>query len=191
MRAHKNAPRQRGTQISLYRSGDGDPPERLVLKRGRKQACCVRPCSRSLRGMAGRRGQRGREKQWNTLAPLTRVWYFLFLFHKTQFFVETFQCAGHSVSTLRCCSLCHGLEGQWHPQKPHLVCQQVFQLTVHQPLSICSPSATTVCPIPSPLFTVSPPVCPFLTHSLQVSHTLLLLSAFDKNTQAFQAVWWR
>lgn len=123
------------------------------------------------------------------LAPLTRVWYFLFLFHEAQFFKETCQCAdGHSVRTLYCYSLCHEVEGQGNPRWPHLVCQQVFQPTVHHPLSICSPSATAVCPVPTPLFTVSPTVCPSLTHCLQVSHTFLLLSAFDRNTQALQAV---
>lgn len=61
---------------------DGDPPERLVLKRGRKQARCVGPCSSRIWAMAGRCGQRNRELKWNALAPLTRVWYFLFLFMK-------------------------------------------------------------------------------------------------------------
>lgn len=108
------------------------------------------------------------------------------LSHEAQFFIETFQCAdSHSMSMMWCCSLCHG--GQRYPERPHLVCQQVFQPTVHHPLSICSPSATAVCPAHTPLFTVSPCVCPALIHCPQFSHTLLLLSAFDKNMQASQA----
>lgn len=117
------------------------------------------------------------------LAPLTRVWYFLFLFHEAQFFMETFRCAdGHSVSMLWCCRLCHGVEGQGHPQRPHLVCQQVFQPTVHHPLSICSPSATVLCPVPTPLFTVSPTVCPSLTHTASKSQTLLYCSVHSART---------
>lgn len=108
------------------------------------------------------------------LATLTRVWYFLFLFHEAQFFMETFWSAdGHSVSTLWCCSLCHGLEGQGHPQRPHLVCQQVFQPTVHHPLSICSPSATALCSYCVPLSH---------THTASKSQTLLYCSVHSART---------
>lgn len=86
--------------------------------------------------------------------------------------MKSFRCAdGHSVSAPRRSSLCCGVEGQAHPQRPHLVCQQFSQPTVHHPLSICRPSATTVCPVPTPLFTVSPTVCPSLPHRFKVSHS--------------------
>lgn len=63
-----------------------------------------------------------------------------------------------------------GVEGQGHPQRPHLVCQEVFQPTVHYPLSICSPSATTVCPVTRPSFH-SEPYCVPLSHTLLPSLT--------------------
>lgn len=141
---------QWGTKRSDYKSCDGDPPERLVLKRGRKQANCVGACSSGIWAMAGRCGQRNRELKWNALAPLTRVWYFLFLFHEAKFFMETFQC----------CRLRLIVVGQGHLQRSHLVCQGFWQPTVHHPFPIWCPSAANICPVPNPFdfFLVSPTV---------------------------------
>lgn len=82
------------------KASDEDPPETLVLKRGRKQVCCVGPCSRSLKSDSRKTwAKQNREGEYYVLAPLTRVWYyFLFLFHETHFFTETYSCAdGRSV----------------------------------------------------------------------------------------------
>lgn len=49
---------QQGLKRSDSKCNDEDPPERLVLKRGRKHACCVGPCRERLGVMAGRCGQR-------------------------------------------------------------------------------------------------------------------------------------
>lgn len=118
------------------KSFDRDPPERMVLTRGRKQVCCVGPCSRSLRGMAGRRGQRRRVKHGGN-TDMGVVLSFP-LSHETQFFIETFQCAySHSINLPWCCNLCHG--GQGYPQMPHLVCQAC--LPAH-----CSPSSLNLLP---------------------------------------------
>lgn len=123
-------------------AGDGDPLERMVCRRGRKRVCCVEPCSRSLRGMAGRRGQKNREGERNTLAPLTRVWYFLFLFsHEAQIITETHVTVLIVAHCEHCCavSLCSVWGGHGFPERP----------PPHVPASLpahCSPSSLNLLP---------------------------------------------
>lgn len=128
--------------------------------------------------------EKQREGELNALAPLTWVWYFLFLFFINP--TSSWKPFGHSVSAPWCRSLCHGAEGQRHPRRPHLVCQQFSEPTVRHPLSICCPSATTVCPVPTPLFFHSEPYCVPLSPTQP--HSLLPLGVFDENTQALSAV---
>lgn len=52
------------------KAGDEDPPEMLVLKRGRKQVCCVGPCSRSLKSDSRKTwAKQSREGEYYVLAP--------------------------------------------------------------------------------------------------------------------------
>lgn len=68
-------------------------------------------------------------------------------------------------------------------KQPQLLCQQVFQPTVHYPLNLLSFCHDSL-PSTTPHFTLRPILCAPLTLCLQVSHTSLLLCTFDKNMQA-------
>lgn len=72
-------------------------------------------------------------------------------------------------------------------KQPHLLCQQVFQPTVHYPLNLLSFCHYSL-PSTTPHFTLRPVLCAPLTHCLQVSHTSLLLCTFDMNMQALWQV---
>lgn len=128
----------------------------------------------------------GRETE--RLAPLTRVWYFLFLFYEAQFFMETCRFAhGHSVCTLWCHSLCHEVESQGEPS---MAPPSVPSLPAH-----CSPSSLNLLPfchccLPStPSSFHSEPYCVPLSHTLPPSLTRSFTAqCIRQNTQALQAV---
>lgn len=172
MRAHVWRCSSKGYWEVATKASDEDPPETLVLKRGRKQVCCVGPCSRSLKSDSRKTRAKTKQRRRVICTGTTDKGVVLLSFPLSWnplLYRNLFVCWWSVSRTLWCCSLCHGVEGQRHPWKPHLVCQQFSQPTVHHPLPICCPSATTLCPVPNPLFRLNPTVCPSLPLCLKVS----------------------
>lgn len=131
---------------SGYKSCDGDPPERLVLKRGRKQACRVGPCSWRICAMAGRCGQRNRVEV-KCAGTSDKGVVLSFPLSESPILPGNL-----SVSFLRCCLHCFIVVGQGHRQRSHLVCQGFWQPTVLHPFPIWCPSASNICPEPNTFF---------------------------------------